>query len=185
MKSFLRAAILVVLCVSLAGCSKKEESRTLYTAIPEDYETIDHVNENSDYKFKLLEEMNDPYVIADVGSLYGEDYIDDDYYINSYGIYVSDKDAILRTQISIGKSQKGHILGVQKGDTYKEAKSRFEDAGFTCKSESPFNSNTFRIVYSKGIVNISILTDKNDTDSTEDDVINSLGVNVTVDKENK
>ena len=107
----------------------------------------------------------------------------DDATVSSYGFFVEEKQAIIRTQIGLNRMSARNILGVHNGDTYKEARELIEKSGFTCVEKSSFNSGLMLVTYSKGVVEISMLVEKDENTDTiaEDARVDSINVVIPVD----
>jgi len=176
--------IVAMFSVVVAACGKESEIDTTDKELPyvqitdKDLEMIDYVNQNSDYVFALFEEMD--ITENEHGMPYTEE--SDDATVHSYGFYLEEEQAIIRTQISLNGPSDRNILGVHIGDTYKDARELMEKAGFTCTNKRPFNSSLMLETYSAGIVEISMLVTKeernNSNESVDDDIIQSINITI-------
>ena len=174
------ALIIVISSALFSACGKSndDEVSVSYSELKaDDMEIIDSINQNLDCEFKLLEEMNvdeksaeGPY--TEFSSGLGE--------VKSYGVFVSEKDAPIRTGIYIIKDSDYSIYGIKYGDTYKTAKELVEKSGFTLLKEEPFNSNTTSLTYSKGIAKIVMEIDYTNKNSFEDGSVSRIGVSLSI-----
>lgn len=184
-KKILFLMISGILGIVVGACGKSVEVQEMgnelmlseITAM--DLEVIDYVNENSDYVFTLFDEMD--ITEKEPGVPYTEK--SDDANVCSYGFFVEEKHAVIRTQISLNGTSDRNILGVHNGDTYKEARELIEKSGFTCVEKSSFNSGLMLVTYSKGVVEISMLVeiDENTDEIAEDASVNYINVTIPVD----
>ena len=174
------ALIILINSVLLSACGKdnNEEVSVLYSELKtDDMEIIDGINQNLDCEFKLLEEMNvdeKPYEgpYAEFSSGLGE--------VKSYGVFISEKNAPIRTGIFIIKDSDYSILGIKYGEKYESAKELVEKAGFTLLKEEPFNSNTTSMTYSKGIAKVVMEIDYTNEKSFEDGKVSRIGVSLAI-----
>lgn len=174
-------SVVVVACGKDSEIEEQDKTLTYVEITDKDLEVIDNVNQNSNYVFALFEEMdvteNEP------GMPYTEE--SDDATVHSYGFYLEEEQAIIRTQINLNGPSDRNILGVHIGDTYKDARELMEKAGFTCTNKRPFNSGLMLETYSVGIVEISILVTKdesnNSNESVDDDIIQSISITIPLD----
>jgi hypothetical protein len=141
-----------------------------------DIELINNANQNIDCELQLLEEMGvtekpaeGPYCEYSSGN--GE--------VKSYGEYISEKNAPIRTSIYIIKQSNYSIFGVKYGDTYTEANELIKSAGFTLASQEPFGSNT-ALTYSNGIVSVEMEIANEYGDRFESGTVNRIGVKIAV-----
>ena len=184
-KKILFFMITGILGILVAACGKNVEVQETENEVrfleltTLDWEVIDYVNENSDYIFTLFDEMN--ITEKEPGVPYTEK--SDDATVSSYGFFVEEKQAIIRTQIGLNRMSARNILGVHNGDTYKEARELIEKSGFTCVEKSSFNSGLMLVTYSKGVVEISMLVEKDENTDTiaEDARVDSINVVIPVD----
>lgn len=168
--------------IFLISCGKQKNEKIRYYELKEgDFNTIEYVNENIDCGYKLLEEMDAteksveaPYTdISESGD------------VKSYGVYINEKNAALRTAIDIKNESESTIFGVTYGDKYGAARERIEDAGFELEEEELFNSDLTTITFKKGIVRICLQVKKEGEAGIEDDVIEVIGVSLPIMEEEK
>ena len=142
----------------------------------EDWETIDYVNENSDYYFTLMEKMDEDKCIEylDGAEQYGEKTEGGE--VDSCGEKIYTKNAIFRYAIILRKPSDYHILGIHQGDTYAEARDLCEAAGFVWSSESPLYNERTETIYLKGNVHICVVTFNTEEEVMDGDKIDSIWV---------
>lgn len=155
----------------------EEESTIEFSDLTEeDFKIVDSVNNNSDYEFILLDEMN--VTEKEPDAPYTEETADGN--VESYGFYVGEKHAVIRTQINLLGQSEYNILGIHNGDTYKEAIDKLEKEGFSLIESNPFGSDYTRTIFEKGVVKIRLRTKKINEESIDDDTIEIIGVSVPI-----
>lgn len=143
----------------------------------EDLETIEYVYQNSDCVFKLLDEMVSPQ-IGEEGPCFeiGGDNME----IECYGVRANEDGDLLRFSVTLMGASDYHILGVHNGETYRQARQKIEDAGFTWEEDRFFNSNTKWIIFTKGNVEVSFMAEESGEDGIDDDVIDYIDVKIPI-----
>ncbi|MBR1622362.1 MAG: hypothetical protein IJ675_00410 [Pseudobutyrivibrio sp.] len=98
--------------------------------------------------------------------------------VESYGFYIEEEDAVIRTQITISKKTDENIMGIKTEDSYDNAKKILEKAGFKWISDDSFKSSMISSTFVKGKISISILTEKTEAGDINNGMIYSVGVSI-------
>ena len=178
-KNAITFLFLSLFLIAVCACGKNAEPVEITKELSfsdisaEDWEVIDFINQNSDCVFDLLGEMD--VTEHEPGAPYTD--ISEEGHVKSYGFYIEEKQAVIRTQIVLNGVSERNILGVHNGDTIGAARDILEKAGFTCVEEASFNSSLDLITYSIGIVELSILVEK-DENNADAGVIESVSITI-------
>ena len=139
-----------------------------------DLETIEFINSNSNCDLKLMERMAVDEKEPDIP--YAEE--SSNGAVESYGFYIEEEDAVIRTQITISKKTDENIMGIKPEDSYDNAKKILEKAGFKWISDDSFKSSMISSTFVKGKISISILTEKTEAGDINNGMIYSVGVSI-------